>query len=338
MNFSTNITLQTNGNLTLVAATPQTVTWVGGTSSSGITPLDFVKVSEKGISNLLFAIKNNHASASMTMTSIAISGQIHPDEDWEVLATGVDYSSNRIVKDAILFSAAGVAGGTNFTTIAHGETAWILLAVPTVYNVKVTLTSSTGGTVKAYALGYHEDIVLPGEEGDITTILATLATAAKQDTQIASLGAITDAPVAYDGAEESGTARSLISLGKRTVNALKAACASLVSVVANQLALKKAVGFKMTLASGALVTCTAAATNYTATGLTAGGIYELTNSTTTSTTAVIFAGEADTTVDANKVKVITCGQCHRYEIQGTTLHVSSTFAGATLRIAKLDVA
>jgi len=44
---------------------------------------------------------------------------------------------------------------------------------------------------------------------------------------LTAAGAVADAPVAYNGAEEDATARTSISLLKRIANALKAACASL---------------------------------------------------------------------------------------------------------------
>jgi len=149
-----------------------------------------------------------------------------------------------------------------------------------------------------------------------------------------ALGSPTDAPVAYNGDDEGATARSHTSLLKRIANALKAACASLASIVTNQTALKKAVGFKMVLGSGGVKTCTNATTNYEITGLTAGGFYNLTN---TSTTAVLQIGEADTATAANILLSLTPGMCQRYEIQGTSLHVQSSVAGANLRYAKVDI-
>jgi hypothetical protein len=100
--------------------------------------------------------------------------------------------------------------------------------------------SSDGGTTFQFA---HTDTSGDLQIDILSSALPTgAATSANQVLQIAASGTNTDAPVAYNGADEDGTARSHTSLLKRIANALKAACASLASIVTSVIDIPNIIG------------------------------------------------------------------------------------------------
>jgi len=127
----------------------------------------------KRLQTVALAISN---VGSVDLNSLIVYGRVHGDDDWLVLASGAtDYSTplSHYVKQAQVFTTAtGAYVDSVLTTIAAAQTGLLILAVPGLYEIKVTTTTAaTSTTVNVFLTGYDADIYLPSpisiEVGDI---------------------------------------------------------------------------------------------------------------------------------------------------------------------------